>query len=239
MSDTLRPQDAAAADWRMTHFCGRQQCHRPGDFDEVVFYALGEKFLVDAGCGECVLLDEERTDEFDTTLGDAASCAEAEGGARRALRRMILVRAGPAPYLAILDVNEKEGRPFAAEVLWRTDAGNRISLDADGRFVIRGVENICAAEVLWPRAPAPALALAESRGGPQVSLSLTAPVVETLAVFCPRRAREPRPRFSCRRDGRAAFSVTCDLAGSASVLRCSAATDRPLSAPKPVRLQSR
>jgi len=93
--------------------------------------------------------------------------------------------------------------------------------------------------VLWPRAPAPVLALGDSLGCPQISLSLTAPVVETLIVFCPRRAGEPRPRFSCRRDGDAAFSVTCDLGGRASVLRLSAATDGPLRAPTPVRLQAR
>ncbi len=223
----------------MTHFCGRQQCRRPGDFNDAVFYALGEKFLVGDGCADCRMLDEERTDAFDTTLGDAASCPGSDGAVRRALRRMVLVRAGPAPYLAVLDVNEKDGGPFAAEVLWRTDAGNRISLDLGGRFVIHGVKNICAAEVLWPRAPAPELALGESRTRPQVRLALTERLVETLAVFCPRRAGEPMPRFSCRRDGNAAFSVTCDLGGRASVLRFSAAPAGPPGAPKAVRFQTR
>jgi hypothetical protein len=152
---------------------------------------------------------------------------------------MVLVRAGPAPYLAILDVNEKDGYPFAAEVLWSTETRNRISLEGGGRFVIHGAENLCAAEVLWPRAPAPELALVESRGRPQVELSLRAPAVETLAVFCPRRAGEPTPRFSCRRDGDSAFSVTCDLGGRASVLRASAAMEGPPGTSKPVRLQTR
>ena len=239
MSDALHAQGPATADWRVTHFCGRQQCHRQGDFKDVVFFALGEEFLLDAVCGECRMLDEQRTDAFDTTLGDAASCAGPDRRARRALRRMVLVRAGPAPYLAILDVNEKDGHPFAAGVLWSTSPRNRISLDGGGRFAIHGAENFCAAEVLWPRAPAPELARVESRGRPQVRLSLTAPAVETLAVFCPRRAGEPTPRFSCRRDGDAAFSVTCDLGGRASVLRASAALEAPLGTPRPVRLQTR
>ena len=152
---------------------------------------------------------------------------------------MVLVRAGPAPYLAVLDVNEKDGRPFTAELVWRTEARNRISLGPGARFAIHGAENFCAAEALWPRAPAPQLALGAGGGRPQVRLSLTAPVVETLTVFCPRRAGEPTPHFSCRRNGDAAFSVTCDLGGRASVLRVSAAADGPLHEPKPVRLQAR
>jgi len=158
---------------------------------------------------------------------------------RRALRRVVLVRASPAPYLAVLDVNEKDGRPFTADLLWHTDAHNRISLGVGARFVIHGAENICVAEVLWPRAPAPELALGDNRGRPQVRLSLTAPAVETLTVFCPRRAGEPTPRFSCRRDGDAAFSVTCDLGGRASVLRLSATAGGPVEAPRAVRLQTR
>ncbi|MGO8702431.1 MAG: hypothetical protein ACLQVA_01335 [Candidatus Brocadiia bacterium] len=240
------PSEDQTADWRVTHFCGGQQCARgrEGNFNSAAFCAMGETFLVDDGCGDLRaadakrrMLDAQETEAFATTLGDAASCAGPDG-VRRVLRRMVLVRAGPAPYLAVLDVNEKDGRPFTAELLWRTDARNRISLGSGARFVIHGAKNLCAAEVLWPRAPAPQLALGESGGRPQVRLSLTAPAVETLTVFCPRRAGEPTPRFSCRRDGDAAFSVTCDLGGRASVLRVSAAGG-PLRAPGPVRLQAR
>jgi hypothetical protein len=245
--ETTVPTLTQAADWRVTHFCGEQQCARSrrGDFNSAAFCALGETFLVDDGCGDLRaadakrrMLDGQETEAFETLLGDAASCAGPDR-VRRALRRVVLVRAGPARYLAVLDVNEKDGRPFTADLFWRTDARNRISLGPGGRFVIHGAENICAAEVLWPRAPAPQLALGESRGRPQVRLSLTAPAVETLTVFSPRRAGEPAARFSCRRDGDAAFSVTCDLGGRASVLRLSAAAGGPPGAPGPVRLQTR
>jgi hypothetical protein len=228
-------------DWRVTHSCGRQPCRRRDESLHVAFFALGEKFLLDAACGSpgCTMLDSQHADAFDTTLGDAASCAGPDSGVRRALRRVVLVRAGPAPYLAVLDVNEKDGRPFTAEVPWRTDARNTISLEGGGRFVIHGAEHLCAAEVIWPRAPAPELALDESPGGPQVRLSLTARTVETLAVFCPRRPAEPTPRFSCRRDGDASFSVTCDLNGRASVLHLSTVIAGPLRTPRPVRFQTR
>lgn len=37
----------------LVHFCGKQQwkCHRQGDANHIALYALGEKFLVDAGYG--------------------------------------------------------------------------------------------------------------------------------------------------------------------------------------------
>ena len=114
----------ATSEWRVTRFCGGQQCAREsrGEFNSAAFCALGETFLVDDGCGDLRaadakrrMLDAQETQAFDTWLGDAASCAGPEG-ARRALRRVVLVRAGPAPYLAVLDVNEKDGRPFTADV---------------------------------------------------------------------------------------------------------------------------
>src|SRR5439155_24864733 len=64
------------------------------------------------GWSEGELLDFQHTPAFDTTLGDASSCTGPDHRVRQALRRVVLVRQGPTPYLALVDVNERDGAPF-------------------------------------------------------------------------------------------------------------------------------
>ena len=262
-------------DWLVTHFCGRQQykCHRQSDQNHINLYALGERFLVDAGYGHgdrdmakavdrwfgcteahnCVLIDGEdqrgtgvtpgwvegemldwrHTEDFDTTLGDASSAVGPDHRVRRALRRVVLVKAGPAPYLAVLDVNEKDGEPFEAAALWHTDLDIRIE-PAEGGFIIKGKASDCHALVLWPEGATPSLAKGYDR--PQARVAVEDRVVEMLTVFCPRRPGEALPTFTCRRESEGAFTVTCETAGARSILHLSTRVDPPLRKPLPVQL---
>jgi hypothetical protein len=267
-----------AEDWLVSHFCGRPQpkCHRQFDLNHVSFYALGERFLVDAGYGhifqvkdktasldrwfketqahngvlvdganqtghrrtpgwsEGEMLDYQHTDAFDTTLGDAASSTGPDHRVRRSLRRVAMVRRGPAPYLAVVDVNEKDGAPFLTECLWHTDFTNRIECDGS-RFTIHGQSADCHGEVLWPADAR--LTLGDSHGRPQLRAAVEAPVSEVVTVFCPRRRGEALPRFSCDREAEGSFRITCEAGGETFHLSVSAATRGPLREPLPVRVE--
>jgi hypothetical protein len=253
-------------DWLLSHYCGPQQykCHRQGDFNHISLYALGERFLIDAGYGgaarmtniegalsrwfgetevhNCVMLDggQQRGTaitrgwpegemiefrhgpEFDATLGDASATCGPDHCVLRALRRVVFVRGGPAPYIAVVDVNEKDGAPFRAEAHWHTDPANRVELEGR-RFVIHGRESRCDAEALYP--PDAQVSLADSYTRPQVRVISDGKVVETVTVFCPRRAGEKSPSFTAEREGEGRFKITCELDGKRSTLRCGAVVE--------------
>lgn len=266
-------------DWLVSHYCGRQQprCHRQGDVNHVSFYALGERFLVDAGYGhiyqvkdttarldrwfgeteahncmlvngtgqrgpaytpgwaEGELLDFQHGEDLDTSLGDASACMGSDHRIRRSLRRCALVRKGPAPFLAVVDVNETDGDPFRAEGLWHTDFANQIDC-AGTRFTIRGQRHVCDGEVLWPADAQ--LTVGDSYGRPQLRVAVEAPVSEIVTVFCPRRDGDERPRFACEREGEGRFRITCASGGESATLLLSAATQGPLREPHAVRLET-
>ena len=255
-----------AEDWLLSHYCGPQQykCHRQGDFNHISLYALGERFLIDAGYGgatrmtniegaisrwfgetdvhNCVMLDggQQRGsaitrgwpegemiefrhgEDFTTTLGDASATCGPDHRVLRALRRVVFVRRGPAPYIAVVDVNEKDGSPFRAEAHWHTDPGNRVEMSGR-RFVIQGRRNRCDAEVLYP--PDAQMSLGDSYTRPQVRVISDGKVVETVTIFCPRRAGEKSPAFTAEREGEGRFKITCELEGKRSVLRCGAVVE--------------
>ncbi len=258
-----------AEDWLLSFFCGPQQykCHRQGDFNHLSLYALGERFLVDAGYGgasrtanveqtlnrwfgetdahntvtldggaqrgtaltrgwpEGEMIEFRHGDDFDAALGDASSTCGPDHRVRRALRRVVLVRAGPAQYVAVVDVHEKDGSPFRAEAHWHTDPDNRI--DAEGRrFVIQGRRNRCIGEVLYPTDAA--VTVGEHCGRPQVRVISEGGVVESVTILCPRRPGEVRPRFAAVREGEGRFRIECELDGARSVLSCAAAVEGPL-----------
>jgi hypothetical protein len=146
-----------------------------------------------------------------------------------------LVRHGPAPFLAVVDANEKDGTPFRAEALWHTALGNHLEIDGQ-RFTLAGRSATCAGEVLLP--PDARLSAADSHGRPQLRVTVDGTVVETVTVFCPRRPGEPVPRFTCERLGPGAFRIQCAAGGHESTLELAAATRGPLREPLPVRLLS-
>jgi hypothetical protein len=245
-----------ANDWLLTHFCGRHElaCHRQGDQNHVAFYALGERFLIDAGYGyqnedqskakdpwykrtdshNCVLIDNHQqrgiigevpgwgegemldfvhTPALDTTLGDASHLVGPEGRVRRALRRVVLAREAPVPFVAIVDVNEKNGEPFAADHLWHTHPDNRLEATDDG-FIIRGTKNDCAAKVLWPAGNGErTIAIGEHCQRPQAKVSVRAPVSEVVTVFVPHTKGGVVPKFTCKRESQGQFVITCEAAG--------------------------
>jgi hypothetical protein len=243
----------------------------------VALYALGERFLVDAGYGgvarkhdmtkkvdrwfgetdvhNCVLvdgmnqrgtlptpgwaegemLDFVHSGDFDTTLGDASAATGPDHAVLASLRRVVLVRRGPAPFVAVIDVNEKDGAPFLAEHLWHTDLDNRVEVEGNV-FRILGKRHSCLGQVLWPAEAQ--LTLADSMGRPQVRVAVRAAVAEAVTVFCPLRAGEDPPRFACRREGRGRFVITCERGGQTATLHAAAATEGPLRAPVPVRLEA-
>ncbi|MDP6118263.1 MAG: heparinase II/III family protein [Planctomycetota bacterium] len=257
-------------DWLVSHFCGPQvlKCHRQGDSNHVAFYALGERFLVDAGYGipqadstkgldrwfgetdahNCVLVDGRNqrgphitpgwtegemvdfshTDDFTTSLGDAASTTGPDHRIRRSFRRVVLVRKGPVPFLVVVDLNEYDGEPFSAECLWHTESGNDVELSAGG-FVIHGQQNDCFARVLYPQTAD--IQLADSYTRPQVRVSLRAAVAESVTVFCPVRRGEEVPEFICDREAEGHFSITCRSGGSEITARMAAAVTEPLRQP--------
>jgi len=264
------------ADWLASHFCGRQElyCHRQGDYNHVAFYAMGEKFLVDAGYGlsnedpakpkndffrhtpahNCVLidgmkqrgvvgawgwaegemLDFQHGEQLDTSLGDASSCTGMDHRVLRALRRVVLLRKGPRPYLAVVDVNERDGGTFLSEALWHTDSENRIETDGT-RFVIKGKTNECPGRVLWPSNAT--LAIAENFGRPQLRVSPRTAVSEVVTVFCPVQRGIKAPEFSCERKSEGFFIIQCRQEGRTSRLHVNAATTPPLRSPFPVMLE--
>ena len=187
------------------------------------------------GWAEGELLDFVSGDALASTLGDAAACTGPDHRIRQALRRVALVRGGPAPYLAVVDVTERDGAPCTASHLWHTAPTNRIALQDATRFTIGGAANRCAGRVLWP--PDARCAAGDDHGRPQLRLDLTAPLVECVTVFCPRRPDEPDPDFTCERLGPGRFRIRCATAGGAASLELSATTDGPLRAPLPVRLR--
>lgn len=256
----------APEDWLLSHYCGPQQykCHRQGDFNHISLYALGERFLIDAGYGgvtrktnmeatvnrwfgetyahNCVMLDNDQqrgtaitrgwpegemiefkhTDDFDATLGDASATCGPDHRVLRALRRVVFVRRGPAPYIAVVDVNEKDGASFRAEAHWHTDPANRVELNGR-RFVIHGAKSRCDAEVLYPLDAQ--MSLADSYTRPEVRVISDGKVVETVTIFCPRRSGEKSPKFTAEREGEGRFKITCELDGKRSVLRCAAVVE--------------
>jgi hypothetical protein len=264
-----------ADDWLVSHFCGRQErsCHRQGDYNHVAFYALGEKFLVDAGYGNthrdprkpvdrwfgltashnCVLidgmnqrgviespgwaegemLDFQHTKDFDTSLGDASSATGPDHRVRCALRRVVLVRKTPCPYVAVVDVNEKDGKPFLAEALWHTSPENRIELNGS-KFLIQGKQNDCVGQVLWPRNAR--LTLTADHGRPQLRVAVKARCAELVTVFCPVPRGAKPPRFSCKRVSEGQFSITCAQGARKSRLLASAVTEGVTRSVHPVRL---
>jgi hypothetical protein len=187
------------------------------------------------GWSEGELLDFVHADALDTTLGDAAACTGPDHRIRQALRRVVFVRRGPAPYVAVVDVSERDGTPCTATHLWHTAPSNRIELHDATRLTIYGARNLCLAQVLWP--PDARCAAGADHARPQLRLDLTAPVVETVTVFCPRRPEDPSPAFTCERRGPGAFRIRCAIAGDESTLELSAATAGPLRRPQPVHLK--
>ena len=263
-------------DWLVSHFCGRQErsLHRQGDYNHVALYALGERFLVDAGYGggqtdirrkvdrwfgltsahNCVqidrmeqrgviespgwaegeMLDFQHTNAFDASIGDASSSTGPDHRVRRSLRRVVLARKAPRPYVAIVDVNEKDGKPFLAEARWHTHHDNRIELDGK-RFWIRGKNSDCYGEVLWPWNAR--LKLVKDHGRPQLRVAVKAKVAEMVTVFCPVKQGEKPPRFSCSRQGEGRFLISCNQNGMTSQLEASAAINGTLRKPLPIRME--
>ena len=186
------------------------------------------------GWAEGELLDFHHAEAFDTTLGDASSTTGPDHRVRQSWRRVVLVRHGPAPYLAVLDVNEKDGAPFTATHLWHTARGNRLELLDTRRFTLIGQTSSCAGQILWP--PEAQLTAAEDHDRPQLRVEVQGPIAESLAVFCPQRAGEADPTFACERLDAGTFQVTCIAGGATSTLVLSTAVDGPLRTPRPVSL---
>src|SRR6185369_10327124 len=139
------------------------------------------------GWTEGEMLDFQHTKDFDTSLGDASSTTGPDHRVRRSLRRVVLVRKAPKPYVAVVDLNEKDGKPFLAEALWHTHLKNRIEVKGS-RFWIRGAKNDCFGQVLWPRNAK--LRLTKDHGRPQVRVAVRGKVAEMVTVFCPLRRGE-------------------------------------------------
>ena len=163
------------------------------------------------GWAEGELLDFQHRDAFATTLGDASSCTGPDHRVRQALRRVALVRGGPAPYLAVVDVNERDGAPFTATHLWHTDPTIRLDLLDAHRFSLTGRRGWCPGQVLWP--PDASVTAGSDHGRPQLRLALHAGVTEAVTVFCPRRPGEAPPTFACERLAPGAFRIVCAAAG--------------------------
>jgi len=180
------------------------------------------------------MLDFRQADAFDTSLGDASSGVGPDHQVRRALRRVVLVHAGPAPYVAVVDANEKDGAEFEALALWHTHPENRIEVDPEARrFLLRGRKHRCAGAVLWP--PDAELSVGEDHGRPQLRVRTTARVAEMVTVFCPLPAGADAPRFAAERIGPGAFRIACSVGGATSTLEAAAAVRGPLGAPLPVK----
>ena len=188
----------------------------------------------EVGWGEGSMLDFQHTDAFDTSLGDASGVIGPDHRIRQALRRVVMVKEGPAPYLAVIDVNEKDGQPFEARHIWQTLPANTIELTKSG-FLIRGQRHDCAAFVFCEAKPD--IALAENVL-PQVHVTARGPIVEVVTLFCPVRRGAPLPGFSCRRAGAGAFEIACEQKGTVSVLRAAAAVRGPLGQPVPVEFST-
>jgi len=187
------------------------------------------------GWAEGEMLDFQHTAALDTTLGDAAACTGPEHRIRQSLRRVALVRRGPAPYLVVIDVNEKDGAPFTATHLWHTAPTHHIELLDTGRFTLTGGIVSCAGQVLWP--PDAQLTTAVDHGRPQLRVSVHAPIAEAVTIFCPRSPGEAVPTFTCERVAPGSFRITCAAAGAqTSTLVLSATTKGPLHTPQAVRL---
>ncbi len=283
LSHCFRPRGVASLrtgwgpdDWLVSHFCGRQErsCHRQGDFNHVALYALGERFLVDAGYGHprvdirkpvdrfftltsshnCVLidglnqrgvvaspgwaegemLDFQGSPSLDASLGDASSATGPDHRVRRALRRVVLARKAPRPYVAVVDVNEKDGKPFLAEARWHTHPGNRIEINGS-RFVVRGETNDCYGQVLWPRNAT--LVAATDNGRPQLRVAVRACVAEMVTIFCPLCRGDKPPRFSCRREKEGGFRIICREGTATSRLHVNATLVEPLRQTRPCVIQ--
>jgi len=183
------------------------------------------------GWAQGEMLDFQRTDAFDTSLGDASTGV---GPDHQARRRVVLMRAGPAPYVAVVDANEKDGAEFEALALWHTHRENRVEIDPEARrFLIRGPRRRCAGAVLWPLDAE--LSVGEDRGRPQLRVRASARVAEMVTVFCPLPAGADAPRFAAERIGPGAFRIACSLGGATSTLEAAAAVRGPLGAPLPVK----
>ena len=190
--------------------------------------------MLTRGWGEGEMLDFGHTDDFDTSLGDASTATGRDHAVRRSLRRVVFVRRGPAPYLAVVDVNENDGERLLVECLWHTHVDNEIVL-ADQGFLIKGGSHDCVAQVLWPGHVKPAPATDRDR--PQARVAVEAEVAETVTVFCPVKRGEEAPEFSCTRIGEGCFAISCRANGQESLLRLATATEGPLRQPLPVELE--
>lgn len=183
------------------------------------------------GWGEGVMLDFQHRDELDTSLGDASACIGPDHSVRRAMRRVVMVRR-PTPFLAVIDLNEKDGSDFEACLQWQTLPGHRIELAAGG-FVLRGSERDCRTWVFSPQDLG--YEIGDTVGMPHVRIRAKAPVVETVSVFWPMEKGES-PEFACRRVQEGGWEITCRRNGQTSVLTASATVNGPLRKPEEVTL---
>ena len=186
--------------------------------------------LESPGWAEGRILDFQHSEAFDTALGDASSCTGPDHRVRRSLRRVAFVRHAPLPFLAVLDVNEKDGEPFLAECLWTTDPDASFEVENRGA-VIRGRDSDCQVSVLWPLDAK--ISVGESFGRPQLKVSVEERVVEIVTLLCPFRRGETPPSLSCVREAEGQFLVACEENGQTARLRLTAITSGPLRKPVP------
>jgi len=187
-----------------------------------------------AGWAEGEILDFQQQEGFSSSLGDASGASGPNNTVRRALRRIVLVREGPVHFVAVIDVNEKDGKPFDAKTCWQTEMGNTIETGTNG-FVIQGQTNQCVAQVLYPDKVE--FTFQEHYDRQQARMTLRDSVVETVTIFCPVTPGYTVPTFACKRHGEGDFSITAQNDNGKTILRASAVIRQPLRQADPVQLQ--
>ncbi len=148
------------------------------------------------------------TDAFTTTLGDARAAYSSNRVIEQAMRRVVLVRDVPRPFVVVIDTAavDQTDTPHVFEVRWRTDDANRIEA-AGGDFVIAGQHHDCHGRVLWSSAPFTS-EVASFAMAPQLRVRVEAPRLEMVTVHCPVPRGQAVPQFTCQRDASGDFVVT-------------------------------
>ena len=189
------------------------------------------------GWAEGRIIDWQHTDEFDTSLGDAAGAYGPDHTIDRALRRVVFVRDTAHPFVIVIDnmVVDPDGREHDFEALWRTAPGNQIKVNGK-KFTILGKQNDCHCVVLYPSDAE--LKVVTHYNLPQLRAKTRTVRFEMVTVLAPGRRSEEAPSFSLERHDEGDFTITVKDGAAKHIIRAGTQTEGPLRSAMPVEYRA-
>lgn len=161
------------------------------------------------GWGEGEMLEFGNDKDQSWSLGDASTATGADHRIRQSLRKVILKRTGPLPFLLVLDRNERDGKPFCCELLWHTHPDNTLLTHESGGMIrARGMD--CHI-LVFPLQPGKFEVFRENAfGRPRMRVRETSCLSEFATVFIPGASGAPAPKARLETLEEGAYQLTLD-----------------------------